>query len=481
MPPAPRPRRARSGPSGSGRSRPVAAPARADRAPEGRVPRWTARRQGRPRQATGGPRAPAAPRDVGQGRTLGRADPDPHDPDPRAPDRTLRPESIGPSDPDPHGRPVPPVMASAPVVTAAGRSSLVSAARSGTGQPVTAPASPALLTTPTTARGPARHARAAASLRLPATRPRWASPIGTCGSTKGAPEGSTRRARPAKAPSRRRQAEPVEDRRWPSSASWSARSGRPPWRPRLAARCRRVRRRALPRGPAMLQPMAKEVPSSAVVRELYGLTLYRLGQWKAAARRARGLPGAHGRIDRAAPGAGRLLPGPNAATTGSTSSGTSCARRPHRPSWSPKAASWPPGRWPTVGGSAEAIGCSSRAGRLPKAPARPPPAAGLRPGRPARASRRPAPRPRATFGWVAAERPRLRRHRRARRRPLSRSGRVRVRPLVAGTRRPCTLSRYPIEVRQFEEQTNVDIQSLLGDDAESPSVARVEDHLRATT
>ena len=42
-------------------------------------------------------------------------------------------------------------------------------------------------------------------------------------------------------------------------------------------------RERFPDAQRMLRPIATEVPQSAVVRELYGLTLYRLGRYKAAA------------------------------------------------------------------------------------------------------------------------------------------------------------------------------------------------------
>ena len=59
----------------------------------------------------------------------------------------------------------------------------------------------------------------------------------------------------------------------------------------------------------ILRKLAEEAPGVAAVRELYGLTLYRQGKWRAGRQGARGVPPAD-RLDRAAPGAGRLLPGP---------------------------------------------------------------------------------------------------------------------------------------------------------------------------
>ena len=80
---------------------------------------------------------------------------------------------------------------------------------------------------------------------------------------------------------------------------------------------------------AILRPLAEQAPTAESVRELLGLTYYRLGRWKLAVTELeafRTLSGTH----RAAPGARRLLPGPRAARQGRASCGRSCG--PRRPS-----------------------------------------------------------------------------------------------------------------------------------------------------
>jgi tetratricopeptide (TPR) repeat protein len=52
---------------------------------------------------------------------------------------------------------------------------------------------------------------------------------------------------------------------------------------RIASAAGAFSRDRFPDAQRMLRPIATEVPQSAVVRELYGLTLYRLGRYKAAA------------------------------------------------------------------------------------------------------------------------------------------------------------------------------------------------------
>src|SRR5439155_25206390 len=57
--------------------------------------------------------------------------------------------------------------------------------------------------------------------------------------------------------------------------------------PRLAQRlceaARAFERERFTEARTLLRPLAERAPSSAPVRELYGLTLYRLGHWKGAA------------------------------------------------------------------------------------------------------------------------------------------------------------------------------------------------------
>ena len=51
---------------------------------------------------------------------------------------------------------------------------------------------------------------------------------------------------------------------------------------RLRSASRAFERERFPEARSLLKPLAERAPGSAPVRELYGLTLYRLGQWKAA-------------------------------------------------------------------------------------------------------------------------------------------------------------------------------------------------------
>jgi tetratricopeptide (TPR) repeat protein len=53
---------------------------------------------------------------------------------------------------------------------------------------------------------------------------------------------------------------------------------------RLAHATRAFERERFPEARQILKPLADRAPGSAAVRELYGLTLYRLGQWKLATR-----------------------------------------------------------------------------------------------------------------------------------------------------------------------------------------------------
>ena len=108
-------------------------------------------------------------------------------------------------------------------------------------------------------------------------------------------------------------------------------------------------------------------PTAESVRELLGLTYYRLGRWKLGRHRARGVPRPQ-RLHRAAPGAGRLLPGARAPRARSPSCGRSCGpRRPAPPSW-PRAASSHAGSLADQGRLDDAI-------RAPRAPPSRPPSA----------------------------------------------------------------------------------------------------------
>ena len=161
-----------------------------------------------------------------------------------------------------------------------------------------------------------------------------------------------------------------------------------PSRPIATATPRRILAKLVERGPGV-----------APARELYGLTLYRQGKWRPAIKRARGLPPAHG-FDRAAPGAGGLLPGRSARTSGSTSCGASSARSRRAPSWSSRGASW----WPACGptGRPRRRDPAARAGlEAAEAAPRAPPAPRLRAGRPRTSGPATSRRARELFGRLA--------------------------------------------------------------------------------
>ena len=146
----------------------------------------------------------------------------------------------------------------------------------------------------------------------------------------------------------------------------------------------------------ILRPLAEAAPTAVSVRELLGLTYYRLGRWKQAITELEAFERPHGQ-HRAAPGAGRLLPRP----------------RPPRPGeelWedlrdaSPSAALVAEGRIVYAGSLADqgrladAIAVLEARQGAGQAPAGAPPSGGLRAGRPARAGGRPAAGPGAVHG-----------------------------------------------------------------------------------
>jgi tetratricopeptide (TPR) repeat protein len=87
-----------------------------------------------------------------------------------------------------------------------------------------------------------------------------------------------------KKPSQRR---PPREQPVPSAAEFEQIAG-PAHVPRLGERLRSAarafERERFAEAVKLLKPLAERAPASPPVRELYGLTLYRLGQWRAAAR-----------------------------------------------------------------------------------------------------------------------------------------------------------------------------------------------------
>jgi hypothetical protein len=80
---------------------------------------------------------------------------------------------------------------------------------------------------------------------------------------------------------------PPREGRTPSTAEFDETAG-PSHVPNLGERLRNASRafdrERFTEARKLLKPLAERAPGSAAVRELYGLTLYRLGQWRAAAR-----------------------------------------------------------------------------------------------------------------------------------------------------------------------------------------------------
>ena len=98
-----------------------------------------------------------------------------------------------------------------------------------------------------------------------------------------------------------------------------------------------------------------------------GVCAYRRRSVARGGQGARGVPRAD-RIDRAAPGAGRQLPGPGPLRPRCRRSGTSCARPRRAPSSSPRAGSSPPVRSPTRAAWTTRSGCSRPGARRCKRP-----------------------------------------------------------------------------------------------------------------
>ena len=229
----------------------------------GRAPTGRGRRRSAGRRAEGRPTRPPAPDDAARRRTRRGA--------------SVRPSSGG------HAQP-PPVRRRRRHEAQAGRATRRTEGRAGTrreratdGGSTGAPPGEAGREAEAAATAPARRrAGAAGRARRPPTPRR--------------PERSRRRAREARA-------EPAAGRGRPTAFERERFARRPP------------------RSCGPLADARRPAPPS--VRELHGLTLYRLGRGGTADPGARGLPHAD-RLDRAAPGAGRLLPGPRAATARSS-------------------------------------------------------------------------------------------------------------------------------------------------------------------
>ena len=99
---------------------------------------------------------------------------------------------------------------------------------------------------------------------------------------------------------------PQGDRRRPSSSAPTSGSRRPG---------KAFRRERYEEARKILRPIAEAAPTAVSVRELLGLTLYRLGRWKQAVTELEAFTDLT-RQHRAAPGPGRLLPRARAATPG---------------------------------------------------------------------------------------------------------------------------------------------------------------------
>jgi tetratricopeptide (TPR) repeat protein len=83
------------------------------------------------------------------------------------------------------------------------------------------------------------------------------------------------------------QRRPLRERPAPSAAEFDEIAGAshvPKLGERLRSAARAFERERFMEAQKLLKPLADRAPASAPVRELYGLTLYRLGQWRAAAR-----------------------------------------------------------------------------------------------------------------------------------------------------------------------------------------------------
>ena len=100
-------------------------------------------------------------------------------------------------------------------------------------------------------------------------------------------------------------------------------------------------------------------PTAESVRELLGLTYYRLGRWKLAVTELEAFRDAH-RQHRAAPGARRLLPGPRAPRQGRRAVGGAAGRVAERRARGRGPHRRTPGRWPTRASSSDAIAVLER-------------------------------------------------------------------------------------------------------------------------
>ena len=98
-----------------------------------------------------------------------------------------------------------------------------------------------------------------------------------------------------------------------------------------------------------LRPLAQQAPGASSVRELYGLTLYRLGRWAQAARELEAFRTQTG--SRSSTPCSPTATGRSGATARSRSCGRSSGPPVPGPSSWPRVASWPPGPSPTRGAS----------------------------------------------------------------------------------------------------------------------------------
>ena len=106
---------------------------------------------------------------------------------------------------------------------------------------------------------------------------------------------------------------------------------------------------------AILRPLAEQAPTAESVRELLGLTYYRLGRWKLAVTELEAF-----RASTAPPSSTRSSPtatGRWAGTRRSPSCGRSCGPPRRAPRSWPRAASSTPARWPTRAGSPRPSRC----------------------------------------------------------------------------------------------------------------------------
>ena len=168
---------------------------------------------------------------------------------------------------------------------------------------------------------------------------------------------------------------------------------------RLKDASKAFRRERFEEARKLLRPLAEQAPTAESVRELLGLTYYRLGRWKLGRHRARGLPRPQ-RRHRAAPGARRLLPGARAPRQGRRAVGGAAGRVAQRRARRRGPHRRTPARSPTRAASTTPSGARGVEAARQAAPAAPPPRH-LRAGRPVRAGRRRAARPASSSAIVA--------------------------------------------------------------------------------